>query len=216
MRDYQNCLLDPSETAVLIIDHQPQMFFAMEGVNRSTIMNNIVGLAKTAGVFGVQCILSTVTSETFSGKIYSKLQDVFPDIIPIDRSSLNAWEDYRVTNAIKQTGKDTIIIAGLWTEVCVTFSALSAIEDGYEVFVVTDACGGTSKESHDMALQRMIQVGVKPVTWQQVLLEFQRDWSNKDTYNQVMEIIKQHCGTYGLGVEYSETMIDSEKFAFNL
>jgi nicotinamidase-related amidase len=206
MRGYQNCLLDPAETLVLIIDEQPQMFFGVESHPRTEIMNNVVGLAKACQAFSVPCILTTVEAASFSGYMYSKLQQVYPDIIPIDRTCINAWEDTNVKQTVDNFARKNLVIAGLWTEACATFPALSALSDGYVVYVATDACGGATKEAHDMAVQRMVQAGVKPVTWQQVMLEWQRDWANKDTYNQVMTIVKEHSGAYGLGVEYSETM----------
>ncbi|MDR3269971.1 MAG: hydrolase [Peptococcaceae bacterium] len=206
-RNYQDCLLDPTQVAIVIIDHQPQMYFGIEGASRTTIVNNVVALAKTAQTFGVPCILTTVEANAFSGLLISKEQGVFPQTIPIDRTSINAWEDENLKKAVQGTGKHQILLAGLWTEACVTFPALSMKADGYKVYVVADACGGASKTAHHMALQRMIQADVIPVTWEQVLLEFQRDWNNKDTYNAVMSIVKEHGGAYGLGVEYAETMV---------
>jgi nicotinamidase-related amidase len=199
--------LDPAQSAIVIIDHQPQMYFGVESATRSAIANNITGLAKTAQVFDVPCILTTVAATTFSGLLYSKIQAVFPHVIPIDRTTLNAWEDENLKQVVTATGRQKILLAGLWTEVCVTFPALCMAQSNYDVYVVTDACGGATKETHSMAIQRMIQAGVTPVTWQQVLLEFQRDWNNRNTYNPVMDIIKEHGGAYGLGVEYTETML---------
>jgi nicotinamidase-related amidase len=207
MRKYQNSLLDPTLSAVMIIDQQPQMFFGVESSPRACVMNNIVGLAKAAQLFSVPCILTTVTANSFAGQMYSKLQSVYPQAQPIDRTNINAWEDANVKKAVQATGKNILILAGLWTEACVTFPALSALEDGYQVYVATDACGGSSPEAHDMAVQRMIQAGVIPVTWQQVMLEFQRDWNNKDTYDAVMSVVQEHGGAYGLGVEYAQTML---------
>ncbi|MDR3319235.1 MAG: hydrolase [Clostridiales bacterium] len=207
MRNYSNCLLDPSDAAVVIIDHQPQMYFGIESISRGTLLNNVVGLAKTAQAFKVPCILSTVEAQAFSGMLCSKLQTVYPDIVPIDRTCINAWEDVKLKRAVEGTTKRKIILAGLWTEACVTFPALSMLSDGYEIYVVSDACGGVSREAHYAAIRRMTQAGAIPVTWQQVMLEFQRDWNNKSTYNAVMTIIKEHGGAYGLGAEYAETML---------
>ena len=200
MRNYSNSLLDPDESVILIIDEQPAMFFAVEGKNRENVMNNVVGLAKTARSFNVPCILSTVESKKFSGELYSKVKSLYPKVNPIDRTSINAWEDNNFKRAVSETGKKKLIIAGLWTEVCVTFPALSALEDGYQVYIVTDACAGVSKEAHDMAVIRMAQAGAVPVTWMQVLLEFQKDWSNQETYTKVMSIAKENGGVYGLMV----------------
>ncbi|MDR1067207.1 MAG: hydrolase [Clostridiales bacterium] len=209
MRKYDNVLLDPSKATVLIIDHQPQMYFGFESSDRSLIENNVLGLAKAANVFKVPCILTTVAAESFSGPLYSKLRDIYPDVKPIDRTSINCWEDANVHKAVESTGRKKLILSGLWTEACVLFPALSMLSDGYEVYVVTDACGGVSKEAHETAILRMTRQGAVPVTWLQVMLEFQRDWNNKDTYDQVMGVIKEHAGAYGLGVEYAEAMVQA-------
>lgn len=207
MRNYNECLLDPAQSVLAIIDHQPQMYFGIESHCRTSVENNVTGLAKAAQLFGVPCILSTVEAQTFSGYLYCKVQRIYPQITPIDRTSLNAWEDANFKKAVEGTKRKKIILAGLWTEACVLFPALSLKNDGYDVYAVTDACGGASKEAHDMAVIRMTQAGVKPVTWMQVMLEWQRDWSHKDTYDGALGIIKEHGGAYGLGVEYVETML---------
>jgi len=207
MRAYQKSLIDPSQVVFALIDHEPQMFFGVEGDCRNAVLNAVTGLAKTAKVFNIPIILSTVEAYTFSGPLVSKVQNIYPDILPIDRTTLNAWEDKNFNTAVNSTGRKKILLAGLWTEVCVTFPALSAIEDGYEVYFVADASAGSSKQAHQMAIQRMIQAGAKPVTWQAVLLELQRDWANKDTYQDVTDIIREHCGVYGLGMEYASTFI---------
>lgn len=207
MRNYPECLLDPEQSAVVIIDHQPQMYFGVESVSRGCIENSVVGLAKSAQLFQVPCILTTVEAQSFSGYMYSKLVELYPRFTPIDRTFINAWEDTNFKKAVEGTKRKKIIIAGLWTEACVTFPALCMKHDGYDVYFVTDACGGASKEAHDMAVLRMTQAGVKPVTWVQVLCEWQRDWNNKDTYAGVMGIVKEHGGAYGLGVEYAESML---------
>ncbi|MDR0914211.1 MAG: hydrolase [Oscillospiraceae bacterium] len=207
MRNYQQALLDPEQSVILIIDHQPQMYFGVESAPRSVIENNVTGLAKAAKLFNVPCIITTIEAQSFSGYTYSKIQEQYPDFVPIDRTFINAWEDQNLKNAVEATKRKKIIIAGLWTEACVTFPALSMKADGYDVYAVTDASGGATQDAHNMAVLRMVQAGVKPVTWQQVMLEFQRDWSNKDTYDGVMAIVKEHGGAYGLGVEYSETML---------
>lgn len=205
--NYQNCLLDPSQVAILIIDEQPQMFFGAEGCVRNEVINSVVGLAEAAKIFNIPVIYTTVEEKGFSGPLIPKLQGVFPDLVPIDRTTLNSWEDQNVRKAIDSTGKKKIIMAGLWTEVCLTLPTLSAISDGYEVYIVTDASCGASKMAHDMAIQRMIQAGAKPVTWQATLLEFQRDWANKSTYDAVTKLIMQYGGVYGLGIQYVNAMI---------
>jgi nicotinamidase-related amidase len=200
-------LLDPAQSVLVVIDHEPQMYFGVESTQRGAIANNVVGLAKAAQLFGVPCVLTTVEAQTFSGPMYAELQAVFPQVTPIDRTNINAWEDANLKNAVAGTGRKKAIIAGLWTEACVLFPALCMLREGYDVFVVADACGGASKAAHDMAILRMTQAGVHPVTWMQVMLEWQRDWNNNETYDGVMAIVKAHGGAYGLGVEYAESML---------
>lgn len=202
-------LLTPQNSALLLIDHQPQMAFGVQSHDRGLILNNAVGLAKAAKVFKVPTILTTVAAETFSGPLFPEIQAVFPDQKPIDRTTMNTWEDERVRNVVRQTGRHKLIIAGLWTEVCVVMPTIDAKEAGYEVYVVADASGGTSKEAHEMAMARMIQAGAIPVTWQQVMLEWQRDWARQETYAAVNDIVRQHSGAYGMGINYAKTMLGS-------
>jgi len=207
LRNYPNVLLDPEQSIVIIIDHQPQMYFGVESTSRRAIENNVLGLAKAAKLFKVPCILSTVEAKSFSGYMYSKLQEVCPEVKPIDRTTINSWEDANIKKAVEGTGRKKVVIAGLWTEACVAFPALCMQQESYDVHVATDACGGATKEAHNMAILRMTQAGIKPLTSMQVMLEWQRDWNNKETYAGVMNIVKEHAGAYGLGVEYSETML---------
>ncbi|MET8771691.1 hydrolase [Streptomyces sp. NPDC004658] len=200
-------LLTPDNCAVLFVDHQPQMFFGTGSGDRTAIINSTLGLAKAAKVFDVPVVLSTVAAESFSGPILPQLADVFPDQKIIDRTTMNAWEDTAFVEAVKATGRKKLVIAGLWTEVCVVLPVLSAIAQGYEVYVVTDASGGVSPQAHEHAVQRMIQGGAVPVTWVQVLLELQRDWARGETYVPVTEVVKEHGGTYGLGLVYAQTFI---------
>ncbi len=174
------------------------------------MLNAVAGLAKTAKAFGIPIVLSTVEAQKFSGPLVSKVQSVFPDITPIDRTTFNARDDGNFRRAVEQTARK-LLLAGLWTEVCVTLPALSALIDGYEIYVVADACAGSGCEAHDMAMQRMIQAGAKPVTWQAAPLEMQRDWVNKDTYQAVTAVVKEHGGAYGLGLEYAETLVPASQ-----
>ncbi|MBM7171462.1 hydrolase [Streptomyces sp. G44] len=200
-------LLTPDNCAVLFVDHQPQMFFGTGSGDRTAIINAATGLAKAAKVFDVPVVLSTVAAESFSGPIMPQLSAVFPDQKVIDRTSMNAWEDVPFVEAVKATGRRKLVIAGLWTEVCVVLPALSAIAQGYEVYVVTDASGGVSPQAHEHAVQRMVQGGAIPVTWVQVLLELQRDWARTETYVPVTEVVKEHGGAYGLGLVYAQAVI---------
>ena len=200
-------LLTPDNCVVALIDHQPQMMFGVAGVDRQSIINNTVALGKAARVFDVPVVLSTVETKSFSGNLWPQIRAVFPEQPAIERSSMNAWDDKNFVAAIKATGRKKIVLAGLWTEVCVTFPTVQAIHDGYEVYVVEDCCGDVSQLAHDNAMKRVIQAGAKPVTSLQVMLEFQRDWAEKDTYDAVMDIVKTHYGAYGIGVEYVYTMV---------
>jgi nicotinamidase-related amidase len=163
--------------------------------------------AKAAKVFNVPTILTTVETKSFSGYMWSQLLEIFPDQTPIERTSMNSWEDTKFVAEVERIGRKKLVIAALWTEVCLVFPAIQAIEAGYEVYFVVDASGGTSQVAHDMAVQRLIQSGAVPVTWQQVLLEYQRDWARRETYDAVIEIVKEHSGAYGIGVEYAYTMV---------
>ncbi|CAN7217749.1 hydrolase [Paenibacillus sp. LjRoot56] len=199
-------LLTAENSAIILVDHQPQMLFGVQSADRQTIINNTVALAKTAKVFNAPIILTTVAAESFSGPIHPHIQEVFPDQKPIDRTTMNSWEDENFVNAVKKTGRKKLIMAALWTEVCLAFPTISAIKDGYEVYIVTDASGGTTTEAHNMSVQRMIQAGAIPVTWLSVLLEYQRDWAHQETYDAVLDIAMQHSGAYGAGVVYAQTM----------
>ena len=201
-------VLTPQNSQLIFIDHQPQMAFGVQSIDRQTLKNNTVALAKAAKIFGVPTVITTVETESFSGHTYPELLAVFPDAPLLERTSMNSWDDQKVRDALKNNGRKKIIVAGLWTEVCNTTFALSAMHDAdYEIYMVADASGGTTKEAHDYAMQRMIQAGVVPMTWQQVLLEWQRDWKNRDTYDAVMNLVKEHSGAYGMGVDYAYTMV---------
>lgn len=203
-------LLDPSNCTVIFIDHQPQMTFGVTSIDRQTLLNNTVGLAKAAKVFGVPVILTTVETQSFSGNMWPQLTELFPGQKPIERTSMNSWEDKKFVAEVERIGRKKLVIAALWTEVCLAFPALHALAAGYEVYAVEDASGGTSEVAHRCAMQRIVQAGAVPVTWQQVLLEFQRDWARRDTYDAVMKLVLEHSGAYGQGVEYAYTMVHKQ------
>ena len=201
-------VLTPQNSQLIFIDHQPQMAFGVQSVDRQVLKNNVVGLAKAARAFNIPTIITTVETESFSGHTYPELLDVFPGKEILERSSMNSWDDQKVRDALASNGRKKVIVAGLWTEVCNTTFALCAMLEGeYEIYMVADASGGTSKDAHDFAMLRMVQAGAVPVTWQQVLLEWQRDWAHRDTYNDVMAIVREHSGAYGMGVDYAYTMV---------
>src|SRR6202142_286250 len=208
MADPQLEVLTPQNCQLIFIDQQPQMAFGVQSIDRQVLKNNVVGLAKAAKAFNIPTTITTVETLGFSGHTYPELLDVFPDIPLLERSSMNSWDDKKVRDALKANGRNKVVVSGLWVEVCNNTFALSAmLEGGYEIYMVADASGGTSKDAHDYSMQRMIQVGVVPVTWQQVLLEWQRDWARKETYDAVMAIVREHSGAYGMGVDYAYTMV---------
>jgi nicotinamidase-related amidase len=200
-------LLTPDNCVVALIDHQPQMLFGVANFDRQAIINSTVALAKAARVFDVPVVLTTVETKSFSGNLWPQIQAVFPKEAAIERSSMNAWDDENFVAAITKSGRKKIVLAGLWTETCVALPTVQAIHDGYDVHVVEDCCGDVSQLAHENAMKRVIQAGAKPVTSLSVMLEWQRDWSQRDTYDAVMDIVKTHCGAYGMGVEYAYTMV---------
>ena len=201
-------LLTPENCQLIFIDHQPQMAFGVQSIDRQVLKNNVVALAKSARVFDIPTTITTVETASFSGHTYPELLSIFPDHPLLERTSMNSWDDQKVRDALANNGRKKVLVSGLWTEVCNNSFAFSAMaEGGYEIYMVADASGGTTKEAHDYSMQRMIQAGVVPVTWQQVLLEWQRDWARKDTYDATLEVVKEHSGAYGMGVDYAYTMV---------
>jgi nicotinamidase-related amidase len=200
-------LLTPDNCVVTLVDHQPQMLFGVSNFDRQSVINNTVALSKASRVFELPVVLSTVETKSFSGNIWPQIKAIFPNHNPIERSSMNAWDDKNFVAAIERTGRKKIVYAGLWTETCVALPTIQAIHDGYEVYVVEDCCGDVSQLAHENAMKRLIQAGAKPVTALTVMLEWQRDWAQRDTYDAVMDIVKTHLGAYGVGVEYAYTMV---------
>ena len=200
-------LLNPQNSTVIFIDFQPQMTFGVANIDRQTLFNNVILLAKAARIFRAPTILTTVETKSFSGNIWPQLLDIFPDNQTIERSSMNSWDDGNFVEAVKATGRNKLVIAALWTEVCLAFPTLDALKAGYEVYAVEDASGGTSAVAHSAAMRRIEQAGAVPMTSLQVLLEYQRTWARKETYDEVIAAVKEHCGAYGQGVEYAYTMV---------
>lgn len=204
-------VLTPQNSQLIFIDQQPQMAFGVQSIDRQTLKNNVVALAKSAKVFHVPTVITTVETESFSGHTFPELLAVFPEAPLLERTSMNSWDDQKVRDALAKNaaeGRKKIVVSGLWTEVCNLTFSLSAMHDtDYEIYMVADASGGTTTEAHDYAMQRMVQAGVVPVTWQQVLLEWQRDWARRETYDPVLNIVKEHSGAYGMGVDYAYTMV---------
>jgi nicotinamidase-related amidase len=201
-------LLTADNCAVVFIDNQPQMLFGVaNNIDRQQLISNTLLLAKGAKLFGVPAILTTVETTSFSGPMWPQLLDVFPDQEPIERTGMNSWDTEAFREAVRATGKKNIILCGLWTEVCITWPTLNMINEGYNIYVVEDACGATSQAAHDAALSRMVQAGAVRMTTIATVLEFQRDWANRDHYSDLMNLFREHGGAYGVGIEYCYTMV---------
>jgi nicotinamidase-related amidase len=194
-----------------MIDHQSQMSFATKSIDAVTLRNNAALVAKAAKEFKVSTILTTVAEKSFSGPIFDEIRSVFPEHHVIDRTTMNSWEDARIAEQVNKIGKDKIALAGLWTSVCIVGPTLSAIDQGFEVYVIADACGDVSDEAHERAMERMIQIGARPMTSLQYLLELQRDWARTETYNQTVATSIAHGGAYGLGLIYAKTMFGASE-----
>jgi len=194
-------LLRPNNSILVLMDHQPFQFTNLNSHEPTMIINNVVGLAKTAKVFNVPTILTTVIEER-GGYIIKGLQDVFPDQKPINRTSINTWEDPNVTNAVKKSGRKQLVLAGLYTEICLAMPAIQALAEGYDVFVVTDASGSVTVEAHDMAVRRMATAGAVPITWMAVLGEWQRDWAHEETAAGVAGILLEHGGASSVALAW--------------
>ncbi|MEV7865595.1 hydrolase [Streptomyces sp. NPDC088124] len=199
-------LLTPEESVLVLIDHQPFQFANLHSHEPTMIVNNSVGLAKAAKVFDVPTILTTVLEER-GGYLIKQLQDEFPEQKPINRTIINTWEDQVVVDAVKATGRKKLIIAGLWTEVCVAMPAIQAAGEGFDVYVVTDASGGASTETHDMAVRRMVQAGVVPVTWLAVLSEWQRDYAREKTLPGLTDVLLEHGGASGVAFSWETQLL---------
>ncbi len=206
MNQYQK-LYTPEDSVVVFIDHQPQMTFGVASIDRAMLINKVTLLAKVAKEFNIPAIITAVETESFSGYVWPQLLDVFPGQPVIERTSMNSWDSMEFRAAIEATGRKNIVITGLWTEVCVTWPTIEMLGAGYNVYVVEDCCGATSQAAQDASLSRMVQAGAVRVTTIPALLEWQRDWAQREHYNNLMGLIKGQGGAYGVGVEYAYTMV---------
>ena len=202
-------LLSPDNHALVLIDFEGQMAFATTSIPLSELRTNVAIISGASKIFNVPTVVTTVAEESFSGPVFPEVEEFYPIATSgyIDRTTMNTWEDENAYKAITGKNKKKLVLAGLWTGVCIVGPALSAIEEGYEVYIITDACGDVSKEAHERAVQRMIQAGAQPITSIQYLLELQRDWAREATYAPVTNLMKKYGGSYGLGIHYAHNML---------
>lgn len=207
MTDNTSHLLEPKDCSLLFADQQAGLAFGVGSADRQVLLNNVIALAKTAMAFNLPVVASTSASKVYSGPLMPAISAALPGIVPIERRNMNVWEDDNARTAILATGRRRLIISGLLTEACVSFTVLSALTAGLEVYVVGDACGGLTPVGHDLALRRMEAAGARPTSWIQVLLELQRDWTRRETYDRARAIVEAHGGGYGIGLSYARDMI---------
>ena len=200
--------LSPQNSQMIFIDHQPQMAFGVHSIDRQTMKNNVVALAKAAKLFDIPTTITTVETDAFSGHTYPELLAVFPEHPILERTSMNSWDDVKVRDALAKAGRKKVIVSGLWTGICNNMFSLDAMaEGGYEIYLVADASGDTSALAQDLAVRRLEQAGSVSVTTIQTMLEWQRDWARRDTYDGLMDILREHAGAYGMGVDYAYTHV---------
>jgi nicotinamidase-related amidase len=200
-------LFTPADVALLIVDPQPGLSFIAQSMDHQALLSNLVALGKVGAVFKLPIIVTTSASTKFSGPWFPELRAAVGGAIEsIERTSLNAFDDARVRDAVAATGRKRVILAGLLTEACVAFTCLSAIREGYTVHTVVDACAASSQVAHDNSVRLMERAGMEPRTWLQVLLELQRDWTHHATYDGALAILKGHAGNYGIGLTYAAAM----------
>ncbi|MDR4307590.1 hydrolase [Chelatococcus sambhunathii] len=204
-------LISPTDHALVLIDFQSQMSFATKSIDAVTLRNNAALVSHAAKGFGVPTILTTVAEKSFSGPMFSEITDAFPGQKLLDRTSMNTWEDAAVIDEVNRIGKTRLVFAGLWTSVCIVGPTLSALDQGFEAYVIADACGDVSDEAHERAMDRMIQAGVRPMTSLQYILELQRDWARTETYDFTTGVAKKYGGAYGLGIIYAKTMFGASE-----
>ena len=206
-----DALLTPESCVLLLIDHQPFQLANVNSHEPTMVINNVTGLAKTAKAYGIPTILTTVTEER-GGVIFKQIQAVFPDQKPINRTFINAWEDRRVVEAVKRTGRKKLVIAALWTEMCLAMPAIHAMGDGYDVYVVTDASGGVTPEAHDMAIRRLVAAGAQPITWLGLAGELQRDWARTEHLGEVAQVLTDHAGASGSVLMWEMQLLGAPQF----
>lgn len=204
-------LLTPADHTLILIDFQSQMAFATHSIDATVLRTNAALIAQAAAGFGVSTIITSVAEKSFSGPFFDEIKQAFPGAEVTDRTTMNTWEDANVIKRLNAIGASRVVLAGLWTSVCVVGPALSALDQGFDVYVITDACGDVSVEAHERAVSRMMQAGARPMTSLQYLLELQRDWARGETYDLTTGIARKVGGAYGLGITYAKTMFGAQE-----
>lgn len=201
----------PSDHTLILIDYQSQMVFALNGTDVNVLRTNVALIGKSAAGFKVSTIVTTVAAKSFSGPLIPEVTEALPDAVVYDRTSMNTWEDRQITDQVNAIDKQRLVICGLWTSVCIVGPVLSALDQGFEVYVIADACGDVSDDAHRFAIERMVQAGARPITSLQYLLELQRDWARTDTYALTTGIAGRHGGGYGIGIQYASHMFGAQE-----
>lgn len=200
-------LLNPTNHALVLIDYEGQMAFATANIPIDQLRNNTAIIAGASKIFDIPTVVTTVAEKSFSGPVFPEILELYPESTYVDRTSMNTWEDVNAYKAIVGKNKKKLVMGGLWTSVCIVGPVLSAIAEGFDVYVITDACGDVSKEAHEQAITRMVQAGAHPMTSLQYLLELQRDWARQATYKPVNDLVVKYAGGYGIGVQYARQML---------
>jgi nicotinamidase-related amidase len=182
-------LLTPRNSALVVIDYQPDQMQVMTSMDREVLVDNMVSVARLARTYDLPVVLSTVNAANGQGNTLPEIEAALPDTPEIDRTTMNAWEDVEFRQAVEATGRKKLIMTALWTEICLTFPTLDALRDGFEIYPVVDAVGGTSPEAHRAGLERIVQAGARPISWVGLAGELQRDWARADTVGELVDIV---------------------------
>ncbi|GLR52178.1 hydrolase [Shinella yambaruensis] len=201
-------LLRPEDSVLVLIDHQPYQLANLNSHDPHIVVNNSTALAKAAKVFNVPTILTSVIADR-GGLLFRQITDVFPGQEVIDRTFINTWEDQKVVDAVKATRRKQLIIAGLWTEICVAMPAIQAAGEGWDVTVITDASGAVSVEAHEVAIQRMAAAGVNLMTWLALASEWQRDWARAETAIALNDVVLQHAAGSGIAYLWEQQLLNT-------
>jgi len=202
--------LTPNNCAVILMDYQSRYATTIDSANREILIHNAINLAKISRIFNIPTLLTTIGGSNLGGPVFSELQEIFPDQIPIDRTTLSLFEDTRLVTTMEKIGRNNLVIAGLWTDFGVAPTVEQARELGFEIFLVVDACGDVSLTAHQTAIRRLLQRGASPITWLQMLLAFHHDWAPPEAYEALRSIARDHATAHGLEMRYARPGLDED------